>query len=157
GADYPYEKYAQSVIYEFAWGGMENTSCTTLTETASLDERAAIDRDEEGLISHELAHQWFGDMLTCKSWAHLWLNEGFATYMEPAWTEAEHGSEAYDSELWQTMREVADTDKPDARGGLVYPQYAGDLADDFSRGSDPYGKGASVLHMLRRSLGDDLF
>src|SRR5205085_1541105 len=83
----------------------------------------ALDQDVEDLISHELAHQWFGDMLTCKSWAHLWLNEGFATYMEAAWLENEKGREDYDYEIWNTMRVVADTDKADARGGLVYQQY----------------------------------
>ncbi|MCA9243642.1 MAG: HEAT repeat domain-containing protein [Phycisphaerales bacterium] len=155
--EYPYEKYAQAVCYLFEWGGMENTSTTTLREDVVMDERAAIDKDLEGLISHELAHQWFGDLVTCRSWPHVWLNEGFATYMEAAWWEHSRGRDDYDYDIWKTMRGVARSDRGDAVAGVVFPQY--DTPDDvFSRPlSNPYGKGASVIHMLRRELGDDLF
>jgi aminopeptidase N len=157
GADYPYEKYAQSVVYNFAAGGMENTSFTTLTETTGLDVRAAIDQDAEGLVSHELAHQWFGDMITCKTWAHIWLNEGFATYMDAVWHEHEWGQQEYAYTLWREMRGVANADTVEAKAPLVYANYGDDANEAFHRGADPYGKGASVLHMLRQSLGDELF
>jgi len=158
GADYPYEKYAQSVVYLFGAGGMENTSTTTLHEMCVMDERAALDQDLEGLNAHELAHQWFGDMITCKTWAHIWLNEGFATYFDGLWQEYEHGRDAYDDDLWHTMRDVAHQAAPDPRGGMVFFHYA-DSWENFRRGSgnNPYPKGASVLHMLRQSLGDELF
>jgi aminopeptidase N len=157
GADYPYEKYAQSVVYNFSAGGMENTSCTTLTETAVLDDRAFVDQDQEGLISHELAHQWFGDMITCKSWPHVWLNEGFATYMNRVWDEHEKGRDEYDYDTWRTMRGVAESDKFDPRGGIVWPYYEDSGQTLGRRGSNPYSKGSSALHMLRQQLGDELF
>lgn len=157
GADYPYEKYAQSVVYNFAAGGMENTSTTTLMENTPLDERAAIDHDQEGLISHELAHQWFGDMITCRSWTHIWLNEGFATYFSHLWEEHARGREEYDAGTWGTMRGVVENDSLDARAGVVFPFYSGSWENFGKSVSNPYSKGASVLHMLRQSLGDELF
>ncbi|MBC8106609.1 MAG: HEAT repeat domain-containing protein [Anaerolineae bacterium] len=157
GFDYPWEKYAQSVVYNFNAGGMENTSCTTLTEGTNIDERAALDTDADGLIAHELAHQWFGDTITCNSWPHIWLNEGFATFMDAAWKEHDKGTEAYAYQIFNTMRGVAASDDVTARGGIVWPHFI--FAEEvFGRGiSNPYGKGSSVLHMLRKSLGDDLF
>lgn len=157
GLAYPYPKYAQASVYLFQWGGMENTSCTTLYEECWLDEEAAREDDLEDLIAHELGHQWFGDALTCKSWAHIWLNEGFATYCEYVWYEAAYGAERYDAATWSLLHGVAQAEQPDQVGGMVSRHY-GDPWDQFGRGaSDPYSKGASVLHMLRRTLGDELF
>ncbi len=155
--EYPFEKYAQAVCYLFDWGGMENTSATTLREDVVHDARAGLDSDLEGLISHELAHQWFGDVVTCRAWPHIWLNEGFATYMEAAWWEHSRGRAAYDDDIWRTMRGVGRSDRVDAVAGVVFPQY--DNPDDvFSRPvSNPYSKGSCVIHMLRRELGDELF
>jgi aminopeptidase N len=82
GVAYPYEKYAQAVVADFIFGGMENTTATTLTEYALYDERAGLDYDADDLIAHELGHQWWGDLLTCRDWSHAWLNEGFATWSE---------------------------------------------------------------------------
>ena len=82
GLDYPYASYAQVFVADFIFGGMENTSATTLTDTVLLDERAAIDHDVDSLIAHELAHQWFGDLVTCRDWGEGWLNEGWATYAQ---------------------------------------------------------------------------
>ena len=70
---------------------MENTSATSMTDAALLDEIEALERDEDGLVAHELAHQWFGDLLTCKDWSHIWLNEGFASYFDPLFTEHDRG------------------------------------------------------------------
>lgn len=95
GFKFPYEKYAQVVVHEFTFGGMENTTLTTLFHATVHDENALPDLRIDSLISHEMAHQWFGDLLTTKSWAHLWLNEGFATYFQPLWYEHEYGKDEF--------------------------------------------------------------
>jgi len=82
GYRYPWDKYSQTVVNDFIFGGMENTSATTLTDTTLHDERAHIDFSSVPLVAHELAHMWFGDLLTCKHWKHGWLNESFATYFQ---------------------------------------------------------------------------
>ncbi|MDH3604949.1 MAG: M1 family metallopeptidase, partial [Candidatus Tectomicrobia bacterium] len=82
GVPYPWPKYAQIAVSDFVFGGMENTSATTQTDLTLHDERAHLDYSSNGLVAHELAHQWFGNLLTCKFWSHAWLNEGFATYFD---------------------------------------------------------------------------
>ncbi|MDE2511276.1 MAG: M1 family metallopeptidase, partial [Elusimicrobia bacterium] len=81
GVRYPYPRYAQVAVAEYP-GGMEHTTCTTQTDACLIDKRAALDHDLDLLVAHELAHQWFGDLVTCLEWPHAWLNEGFATYFE---------------------------------------------------------------------------
>jgi aminopeptidase N len=82
---YPWDKYDQLIVRDFNWGGMENTSATTLYMSASIGNPEM----HTDLISHELAHQWFGDLVTCKSWEHVWLNEGWASIAEALWREQE--------------------------------------------------------------------
>jgi aminopeptidase N len=148
---YPYEKYTQVAVRHFMFGGMENTSATTQTDGTLHDRRAGLDFSSEELVSHELAHQWFGDLLTCKSWAHAWLNEGFATYFEALWKEEDLGRAEFDNEM--LMNAAMYMAEPYRRAIVsnryAYPQ---DLFDMHL-----YPKGGWVLHMLRRKLGDDLF
>ncbi|TLY27293.1 MAG: M1 family metallopeptidase [Ignavibacteria bacterium] len=88
GYSYPWEKYAQVLITDFIEGGMENTSATSLLDWATVyDARQRLDNTPTGLIAHELAHQWWGDVVTCKDWRHLWLNESFASYFDPLYHE----------------------------------------------------------------------
>src|SRR5258708_37908065 len=88
GVPFPYNKYDQTVVSQFQFGGMENITATTMNDQeiffADFDFGKSIVVD---LVSHELAHSWFGDLVTCRNWAELWLNEGFATYMEAAYRE----------------------------------------------------------------------
>ncbi len=100
GAPYPYEKYSQVAVQDFIFGGMENTSATTQTEYTLHPESLEQEYSSEYLVAHELAHQWFGDLVTCKGWHHAWLNEGFATYSEGLWTEFEHGTDEFLYELY---------------------------------------------------------
>lgn len=155
---YPWDKYAQLMVWNFGSGGMENTSATTMYDTAILDETALLDGDLDGLISHELAHQWFGDLLTCKSWEHIWLNEGFATYFTHLWFEERDGKDAYLSGVLGSYRGLAANDKADApfQPPMCSKEYSHPW-EVFSRASNPYPKGASILHMLREKLGDKVF
>ncbi len=157
GMEYPYDKYAQVAVHLFEAGGMENTSATTLYEDVCLDERAALELSEEDLIAHEAAHQWFGDAVSYRSWAHVWLGEGFATYLEWVWHEHESGRAEYEYGIWKARRDVAGSDGVQAAAGLVVPFYQ-EPDDIFVRpGSNPYSKGSVVVHMLRAALGDDVF
>lgn len=80
GVPFPWAKYDQVVVNDFMWGGMENTSLTILNERALFSRESENIHSSQYLVAHELAHQWFGDYVTCKDWSHLWLNEGFAVY-----------------------------------------------------------------------------
>ena len=92
---YPYNKYAQVAVEDFEFGGMENTSCTTLTRDILFDKKASLDYTSDDVISHELAHQWFGDLVTCRDWPHIWLNEGFATYFEALYWEVSRSKDEF--------------------------------------------------------------
>ena len=88
GVDFPYKKYAQVAVNDFDFGGMENASCTTLTRNILHNRRDSLDYTRDKfVVVHELTHQWFGDLVTCKDWSHIWLNEGFATYSEALYWE----------------------------------------------------------------------
>jgi aminopeptidase N len=154
GIDYPYEKYAQVVAWDFIYGGMENTSATTQTEYTLHPESVELDYSSEPLVAHELAHQWFGDLLTCKEWSHAWLNEGFATYFESLWMEHEHGKEEFLYELFLNEKSYKAEDGGSYRRPLVTNVYLSP-SDIFDR--HLYEKGGRVLHMLRRLVGDELW
>ncbi|VTR99358.1 M1 family aminopeptidase [Tuwongella immobilis] len=151
GVDYPWEKYAQVVVEQFSGGGMENTSATTLTDRSLHDARAFLDSDADDLIAHELAHQWWGDLVTCRDWAHLWLNEGFASFSEIIWNEFKHGPDQGGMVLLNKSRQAiaGGKDKP-----IVDRRYA-DPREMFD--ARAYPKGAWVLHMLRAQLGEAMF
>ena len=151
---YPWSKYAQVVVSDFIFGGMENTSATTLYDRVLLDERAALDVDMASLVSHELAHQWFGDLVTCRDWSHAWLNEGFATYLEHLWREHDEGRDAYFYGLEQDLEVYLDEDGGRYRRAIVTNVWASPI-DIFDR--HLYQKGGLVLHALRQHLGDDAF
>jgi aminopeptidase N len=153
GLRYPHARYSQIAVHDFIFGGMENTTATTLTSESLLDERAALDHDVEALVAHELAHQWWGDLLTCREWPEAWLNEGFATYFEYVWREATHGRDEADAEL------LNDADSYfDEAGKYLRPvacrQYLEPI-EIFDR--HLYEKGGRILHMLRQELGDPDF
>ncbi|HRG95026.1 MAG TPA: M1 family aminopeptidase [Polyangiaceae bacterium] len=151
---YPWNKYAQAVVSDFFFGGMENTTATTLYEHVLLDERAALDGTSDDLIAHELAHQWFGDFVTCRDWSEAWLNEGFATFCEHLFREHRLGVDEYEYGLKTDLGSYVAEARGRYRRPLVCPDYDAPL-DLFDR--HLYEKGGLVLHVLRRTLGDDAF
>ncbi len=150
GVRYPWAKYAQVTCFQFG-GGMENTSATTMGDGILRDQRSLLDRNSESIVSHELAHQWWGDMVTCRDWSHTWLNEGFASYAEALWDEHARGRDEYaynmDRKAVRAIR--AGKERPVMDRRYTSPDA---MFDDRS-----YPKGAWVVHMLRNRLGDDAF
>lgn len=155
GYRYAFPKYAQVCITDFTFGGMENTSCTLLTDTCLLDERAALDNtNSEMLVAHELAHQWFGDLLVINHWAHAWVKEGMATYSEVLWTADQYGQEEAAYYRLGEMRSYLTEDKNRYRRPMVTHVYREPI-ELYDR--HIYEKGACVYHMIRAELGDELF
>ncbi|HUA35115.1 MAG TPA: M1 family aminopeptidase [Candidatus Binataceae bacterium] len=154
GVPYPYAKYAQVAVNDFIFGGMENTSATTQTADTMHDARAHIDFKSDPLVAHELAHQWWGDLLTCRDWAHAWLNEGFATYFEALWCEENLGADEFAWNVRQDREGYLDEDTNRYRRPVVCNRYRAPI-ELFDR--HLYEKGSLILHMLRRLVGDELF
>ena len=154
GVKYAYPKYSQTMVEDFG-GGMENISATTQIEEMIHDSRELLDGDSDSLQSHELAHQWFGDYVTTRQWSHIWLNESFATYFQALWDEESKGHDffLYD-DVRKNQNQVLQTWASGNRRPIVTQYYANKDAmfDNYA-----YPGGGSVLHMLRKTLGDDLF
>lgn len=151
GVKYPWNKYAQSAMYDFG-GGMENVTSTILGQ-GSLTEKRDGYFTMDSLNSHEMAHQWFGDLVTCKDWGDTWLNESFATYMQFAYFEHSRGANGYAHEIDDAMSEYFQEARRYKRpiSTKMYPN-ADAMFDSHS-----YPKGGVVLHTLRRFLGDEAF
>jgi aminopeptidase N len=136
--EYPFldERYGHA---EFNWGGaMEHQTCSSMGFYG------------QGVIAHELAHQWFGDMITCKDWHHIWLNEGFATYSEGVYYEAIGGQSAYDQFIQTEMNYAKQAQ------GSIWVVDITNIGQIFN-GARSYAKGGIVLHMLRGVVGDSSF
>jgi aminopeptidase N len=155
GYRYPWPKYTQICVDEYMWGGMEHTSATTLNLHTLHDERAYADEffSTENLVAHELAHQWWGNLVTCKDWAELWLNESFATYFATLWTEHDLG---WDEAAWDRRGDAQSYFAEDNRYRRSIVNYRYDRPESMFD-SHTYPKGGRVLHMLRFELGDELF
>ncbi len=169
---YPWAKYSQAIVRDFAAGAMENTSATTFFPFAAQARPGSID----GIIAHELVHQWVGNLVTCKNWEHLWLQEGWATFGEALWDEEEARAEAIDDgktpeqaakaarkAYLRSMRNNFRSAALGARGtsSPEDPAMASNLYRSpdhtFMKANNPYSRGACVLHMLRERLGDEVF
>jgi aminopeptidase N len=153
GIAYPYKKYAQVVVQDYIYGGMENTTATVMNMRTLYDDHLAVTQTQQGLVAHELAHQWWGDMVTCNEWSQMWLNEGFATYFQSLYREHHDGDDAFRYEIDGRHREIASNDDKEPLPVVV------DFYNrkDSRNSANVYTKGASVLHMLRFLIGDDMF
>ncbi len=154
GYEYPWDKYSQIVVRDYVSGAMENTSAVIFGEFMQLEEGDLVDElYNEKIVAHEMMHHWFGDLVTCESWANLTLNEGFANYSEYLWLENKHG------------REEADAHREEEVDGYLYQAstnaheliYYGYDKDEDMFDAHSYNKGGLVLHMLRDYVGDDAF
>ncbi len=155
GYPYAFPKYAQVCVDDFIFGGMENTSTTLLTDRCLLDQRAALDnQNTESLVVHELAHQWFGDLVVIKHWSHAWIKEGMASYSEVLWTEHEYGAEAAAYYRLLDARSYVAEDSSRYRRPMVTHVYR-EAIELYDR--HIYEKGSCVYHMIRAQLKDDLF
>lgn len=152
GLKYPYAKYAQTTVRDFG-GGMENISATTQTDNMIHDARTELDQNSDGLQAHELAHQWFGDYLTCRSWSDIWLNESFATYFQAMWDEYKFGHDDFlYSDVKSNQEQYYAAWARGQRRPIVTKNYTNPDAvfDTYA-----YPRGGAVLHMLRTFLGED--
>ncbi|MBK8550267.1 MAG: hypothetical protein IPL53_04085 [Ignavibacteria bacterium] len=145
--EHPFEKNGFATLNsQFTWGGMENQTLTSLCTNCW----------SENIISHEFGHQWFGDMITCGTWADIWLNEGFATYLEAIWYENTGGYTSYKNDINADASSYLS-------GNPGWPMYNPQWAivtpstNELFNTQITYYKGACVLHMLRYTLGDTLF
>ena len=143
---YAFEKLA-NVQSKTIFGGMENASCIFYFENS------VSSKDLESLMAHEIAHQWFGDNVTEKDWPHLWLSEGFATYMTDLYLENKYGTDTLKSMLRQQREDVITFSKT-RNTTVVDTTESKHLMNLLNANS--YQKGGWVLHMLRRKLGDSL-
>ena len=149
GVPYAWGDYRQIFVQRFLYSGMENTGATIMARELLAPSSSELTRRwTEAVVAHELAHQWYGDLLTCHTWRELWLNEGFATFMAGQWAERQQGADAYAAQV---------------RGWMSASLSGPPLARRFHQGQDGpdsghvYVKGASVLQMLRVHLGEDVF
>jgi aminopeptidase N len=148
GVPFPWQNYKQVPVHDFLYAGMENTSCTIFSDAYMVDDIAFIDKNYVNVNAHELAHQWFGDLVTAKSGEHHWLQEGFATYYALLAERNVFGDDYYYWRLYEYAQELQEQDKAGQSTSLLNPK---------SSSLTFYKKGAWVLHVLREKVGDEAF
>jgi aminopeptidase N len=154
--DFPFNKYDQTIVASFNFGGMENITATTMADTEIFAAAFPFAKGGvEDLVSHELAHSWFGNLVTCKNWAELWLNEGFATFMEAAYREKTYGRADYLRKIRSDARQFLADDAVNKNRHGLFNVLA--RADDSIFDTTTYQKGGAVVHTLRETVGDAAF
>jgi len=153
GVGFPWPKYSQIVGRDYVSGAMENTSATLFLEEVMEDDPAFRDNNWDGVISHELFHQWFGDLVTTESWSNLSLNESFANYGEYLWWQYKRGQDYADFHASDEKNQYFFESRY-KREPLIRYRYNSQL-DVFD--SHTYAKGGRILHMLRNHLTDEVF
>lgn len=164
GISFPFNKYAQTGVAFFTqFEGMENVTSTTLADSSVLRSSlfrtpAALtpdaERDVTNLVSHELAHSWFGNLVTCTDWANLWLNEGLATFMEAVYQESRYGKAGYLREMRTNQDLYLAEDSYRYRRPIVTNRFPD---PNILFDGTTYKKGGFIVNMLRRHLGDEVF
>jgi aminopeptidase N len=151
---FPFSKYSQVLVDDFLFSAMENTTATTMTDRCLLDQKGEIDIDYDDIVAHELAHQWWGNLVTCKDWTQVWLNESFATYSEYLWREHTRGRNEARFALYQDFLTYLREDLTSHRRPIAGNRYrfSEEVMDRHA-----YEKGACVVDMLRWVIGDNPF
>lgn len=158
GIDYPFNKYDQTMVSDFAFGGMENVTATTMADSEIFAVNNPLFAAGVGdLVSHELAHSWFGNLVTCRNWAELWLNEGFATFMEAVYREKAYGRGSYINKIMRDAQIFMIDDVVNRKRTALFNEHADDVAGLFDHPATNYSKGGAVLHTLREEIGDEAF
>jgi len=154
GVEYPWPKYSQVVVRDYVSGAMENTSATIHGEFLYQTKREIIDGGNESIIAHELFHHWFGDLVTCESWANLPLNESFANYSQFLWDDFEYGRMEADMNAYGEMEGYFLSAQQGGHVDMIRYDYKSkeDMFDGHS-----YNKGGRILNMLRAHVGDEAF
>lgn len=150
---FPWDKYSQIVVRDFVSGAMENTTASVFMEDLNVNTRELIDYNWDDIIAHELLHQWFGDLVTCESWANLPLNESFATYGEYLWKNYKYGKDEADFHLLEELQTYLH-EAEEKQVDLIRFNYE---HEDDMFDSHSYAKGGLVLHLLRNYVGDEAF
>ncbi len=153
GIAFPYNKYDQTVVANFNFGGMENITATTMADTEVFFNPPGIVED---LVSHELAHSWFGDLVTCRNWSELWLNEGFATFMEAAYREKTYGRADYLRKIREDAAQYFVDEAINKHRHALFNIIA-NPKDDSIFDITTYQKGGAVIHTLRETVGTENF
>jgi aminopeptidase N len=154
GFQYPWNKYAQVVVRDYVSGAMENTSATLHGDFVQKNNRQLIDASNDDIIAHELFHQWFGDLVTCKTWSHLVLNEGFATFGEQLWIEHKYGNDDALKKSYNRIQRYLNYTNNNSDDAIVNSNYK--IQEDMFNVLT-YQKGASVLNLLKNEIGEDAF
>ncbi len=150
---YPYEKYDQVLLEDFMYGGMENITLSHQTDRTMHTESARPDHSSDGLVAHELAHQWYGDLLTTRNWANAWLNEGLTSFMTLVWTAHDKGFDGGEYARLQSLKSVIRANNYYSRPVVLYHyEKSWEVFD-----ANIYAKGAIVMFMLKAHLGDEAF
>lgn len=154
GVPYPWPKFSQVIVHEFTEGAMENVSAVVHNDDVQRTARQMIDEDREDYISHELFHQWFGDLVTCESWSNIALNESFADYGEYLWNEYKYGRDEADYRSNHSMNYYLGQPEEAAIPLVRYNYHDEQEIFDVAI---IYYKGGLILNMLRNYVGDDAF
>ena len=154
GVEFPWDKYSQIVVRDYVSGAMENTGAVIFGDYVYKTDRELMDANDQSTIAHELFHHWFGDLVTCESWANLPLNESFANYSQYLWDEQRYGIDEADYQAEKEALGYFNSGMQQGYHDLIwYAHY--DKEDMFDGHS--YNKGGRILHMLRNYLGDEAF
>jgi len=147
GVPYPWKIYRQVPVRDFLYAGMENTSATVFSRDFVVDSIGYNDRTYLNVNAHELAHQWFGDMVTAKSGKDHWLQEGFATYYALLAEKYVYGDNYFYNKLYNISKQLVEASKTDTIPVL------NEKASSLSF----YQKGALALHVMHEAIGDEKF